>query len=231
MDQMIQKYRESADKKSASGNEIGAFKTNSNLLWAIITRSAYINERENALALLRVPENESVFRKASLFITNLGSGIAKYADNGLDSIHIMNLIHLCHIAWLFGDGAFGELVVQIARCPPYIDQLKRGEFWDEYLRALSCLIKHEPYDPKLPKISGIEKHWAVYLSLISDLTHQLPVTESLKLVTESFERMNRDKRIVVSGSQPDPSGQFPVKWDFRLEAIRWYAAQAYGVQF
>jgi hypothetical protein len=181
---------------------------------------------------LRTPQAISIVGLLKKYFQIHGGEIGRetFGPGFKASIGAFQALTLIHIVWLLEERAFGEALVEAVTKPPFTDQ-KIGKLSAEYIRAFACLVRKQIYEPKIPKLKGIEKHWATFLPLISDLTNQRPVAESLKLITESFDHMNRDKRIDVSGPQPEPNGQHPVRWDFRLEALRWYAAQAYGVQF
>jgi hypothetical protein len=139
------------------------------------------------------------------------------------------LLDLSHIAWLIGDRELGEFLIEVANRPVILKNATK--FWKEYLRGFLALVQRTSFSPGIVKCTGIVRHWATYLPLLSDLTNQRPVNDSLAAIVESFNRANRDKRLYVSGIELDPTGKAPVRWDFRLESIRWYAGRVYGVQF
>jgi hypothetical protein len=230
IDQTIEVYRRNGPEKERSGNLTGAFDTYTQLLDATLHKVISSYEVQEGIRNLKNSVDANVIAALKVIHHKLGQDIGKetFGPGMISGIGLVQLVTLSHIFWLLEDRSFGESLLQAAARPPFLGQA--GKFWTEYVRAFVSLTKHEAYEPKLPKITGIEKHWAAYIPLISDLTNQRPVNQSLQNITDSFERANRDKRI-HDACFADPSGHHPVKWDFRLEAIRWYAGQAYGIQF
>ena len=232
IDQFIEIYLNGGNKKASVGDEIGAFESYIRALSAMLNKAAKFDDLSDGIQNLRTPKVLSIVEVLKKYFRTHGGEIGKqtFGPGMKPSVGVVNALTLSHLLWLLEERVFGEMLIEAVTKPPFTDQIT-SKLWAEYIRAFACLVRKQAYEPKVLKLKGIEKHWATYLPLISDLTNQRPGVESLKQVTESFDQMNRDKRIIVSGPQPEPNGQHPVKWDFRLEAIRWYAAQAYGVQF
>ena len=138
------------------------------------------------------------------------------------------LIMVAHIAWLTGRRELGEECVRLASradLPKCV-----SKFSIEYVRAMLSLIEKTPYEPRLSKLDGFEKQLATYLTLISDVTHTCDTAAAVAGIVESFKKANQDKRRSFLSIVPEPTGKEPLKWDFRLESLRWYAGEVYGVE-
>lgn len=105
-------------------------------------------------------------------------------------------------------------------------------FWDEYARAMLCLVEKRPYEPKLGTLKGSQKYWAAYLPFISDITNGRDTSGSIESLRQSFLKRQTDKRITDDGGViVEGSTKQPTHWDFRAEALKAYAAYKYGLTF
>ncbi|MGY4516307.1 hypothetical protein [Lysobacter sp. HA18] len=95
-----------------------------------------------------------------------------------------------------------------------------GPFWSSYVQGLGALARGLAFDPNLPtKPRGMEKHWLLYVQLMSAMTGGDPTVGSAKANIEaSFRHCNRDKRLTMT-SHIDPNGTHPVSWDLRLAYV------------
>jgi hypothetical protein len=101
----------------------------------------------------------------------------------------------------------------LLKCSPH-------RVWASYLEGLGALVRGAYFTPKLPtKPSGMEKHWVLYVQLMSALANGeaelSSITDAIEL---SFRRCNGDKRL-VNTTHIDPNGTHPVPWDLRLAYV------------
>lgn len=225
----VEMAERSAVQREAAGLGPEAFYFFADSLVLRLKDAATNYDLNSGIQLLCAEDTERVIGRLAGLYASLGDEIGQPdIPGGMKSIGVVNLLTVSHVCWLIQKRELGESFIATAGQPVFTNPATR--FWAEYTRALSCLINHEPYSLSLPKISGIEKHWATYLALISDLTCQRDCSESLAAIISSFEKTNRDSRITLVTTTPEPLGRSPVLWDFRLESLRWYASEAYGVQ-
>jgi len=128
---------------------------------------------------------------------------------------------LANAAWALGDRALGEREVGFTRHKAVISLSTK--FWREYGRAMHGLVDQSPYTPHPMKLQGIERHWAAYLNVVSDITHDRDAQGSIAAARQAFFARNGDKRLGRDFSGFDGSGLDPVRFDFRLEGILRYA--------
>lgn len=119
-------------------------------------------------------------------------------------------------AWLLGDIESGDRLVRIAAVPELPLSTK---FWREYGRAMLALVGGQPYTPADLKLKGVEQHWAPYLALVADLSHQRDHSASLAAVRTAFAQRNRDKRLGHDSGWIDGTGVDPVRFDLRAASI------------
>jgi len=101
----------------------------------------------------------------------------------------------------------------LLKCSPH-------RVWASYLAGLGALTRGVNFTPKLPpKPSLMEKHWLLYVQLMSALAGDeakiCPVADAIEL---SFRRCNDDKRL-VNITHIDPNGTHPVSWDLRFAYV------------
>jgi hypothetical protein len=133
-------------------------------------------------------------------------------------------VTFAHMAWLLGQHALGDAILQIICNAEVAKYSPPTKFWADYHRAMACLVARAPYVPQLPpKLKGYQKHWEPYLRVVAALTAGRDTAPALGACVVSFTRRNRDRRL--SAAIYDGDGHFPVRWDFRLPSIlgRWRA--------
>ena len=137
-------------------------------------------------------------------------------------IAIVEDIELVHLAWLTDNWSSADRLLAI-----YTDRQITRFFgpttglWKEYNRSIERLAAGQPYIAEVPKVKGYEQYWVPYLRLIEDLTHFRDPTPARQEVRASFEKRNRDKRL-IDWEGMDGDGKNPVQWDFREFTILKY---------
>jgi hypothetical protein len=140
----------------------------------------------------------------------------------IDELSIFPTLAVAHAASFLGKHSMAEYYVSRV-------QYRGRHFWNEYARAMQCLTKKQEYEPKLGRLAGSQKYWAVYLSFVSDVTHGRELAPALDAMRDSFKKRNLDKRIIDDGSHLiEGSGKQPTHWDFRGEAIKAYVDYKYS---
>jgi hypothetical protein len=133
-----------------------------------------------------------------------------------DELSIFTTVAVAHAASFLGEHGLAEYYVSGV-------QYQGRHFWNDYARAMQCLVTKQVYEPKLGRLAGYQKYWAVYLSFISDVTHGRELAPALDAMRDSFKNRNLDKRIVAGGAHLlEGSARQPVHWDFRGEALKAY---------
>ncbi|MFC0682910.1 hypothetical protein ACFFGH_34210 [Lysobacter korlensis] len=92
--------------------------------------------------------------------------------------------------------------------------------WASYVQGLGAMARGVPFEPSLPpRPKGMEKHWLLYVRLMSALAGGDPDTcSATTAIGVSFQRCNSDKRLTET-SHIDPNGTHPVPWDLRLAYV------------
>lgn len=142
-----------------------------------------------------------------------------------EQVPIFILIGVAHVGSLLGRHDTAEYFVARA-------QYSGRHFWDEYARAIQCLVTKHSYEPHLGKLGGSQRYWAAYLPFISDITNGRDLAGSLLAMSQSFQKRQSDKRITDDGGLiVEGSAKQPTHWDFRADAIKAYATHKYGLTF
>jgi hypothetical protein len=95
---------------------------------------------------------------------------------------------LVHGSWLLGEWSGAAEGLAIAGAARVKKHFPMTPFWNEYHRALCCVLKKQPYARTTLRTRGYEKYWLPHLALISALTNGERVTpagRSLEPVQDS----------------------------------------------
>jgi hypothetical protein len=142
-----------------------------------------------------------------------------------EELGIFVTVAVAHTASLLAKHDLAEYLVGRVQYPG-------RHFWNEYARAMQCLVSQQAYDPKLGTLKGSQKYWAAYLPFISDVTHGRDPSGSLEAMRLSFQKRQADKRITDDGGIiVEGSAKQPTHWDFRAEALKAYVSYKYGLTF
>ncbi len=142
-----------------------------------------------------------------------------------EELVIFSTMAVAHIASLLNRHEMAEYLVGRTQQPG-------RHFWNEYARAMQCLVTKEPYEPKLGTLKGSQKYRVPCLTLISDITNGRDLSGSLEAMRQSFQRRQADKRITDDGGLiVEGSEKQPTHWDFRAEALKAYVTYKYELTF
>lgn len=173
------------------------------------------NTAEDCSRLLRASDGMAYFRK----LVEVGTARRQASANQEGIAGGSNAIDVVALPIFAGELGTARYFVEHVLLP------ERGTpFWSEYVRGMASLLAATAYSPNVPsKLQGIEKHWALYLTLIQSITNNQNSAAAIEAISTSFQRYSQDKRIWQFG-HIDPSGNSPVQWDCRfayiLEAAR-----------
>ena len=110
-------------------------------------------------------------------------------------------------------------VLSKARCTP---------LWNAYVLGLRSLVLKQPFGFELTKLTGMEKHWVLYMRLMEVLSVKGDPSETVVQIDASFAKHNTYRRF-MNGSYIDPSGLYPQPWDVRRQYILALGAAAEAV--
>ena len=142
-----------------------------------------------------------------------------------EELVIFSTVAVAHVASVLKRHEMAEYLVGRTQRPG-------RHFWNEYARAMQCLVTKEPYEPELGTLKGSQKYRVPCLTFISDITNCRDATSSLEVMRQSFQKRQTDNRITDDGGIiVEGSANQPTHWDFRAEALKAYATYQYGLTF
>jgi hypothetical protein len=188
--------------------------------------SAYPN-KDQAVAIFSQYDLVNLLEKVAEINTLLLNEVAtgKYSPSVIGGTYI--LIVFTQLCWLLRAYELGHVFLNFASIKGI--QKTSTKFWAEFYRAINHFANKESYDPIALPLRGLEKYWAVYLPVISDVTNSRDAKASVAEMESSFDKRNKDKRIKDDIYEIEGTIWCLAKWDFRGESILLYASEIYGV--
>jgi hypothetical protein len=168
---------------------------------------------------------EKIVELNKLLLVEVAAG--KYSTNIIGGTY--DFIVFVQLCWLLRQHELSNVFLEFAA----LEGIRNGKskFWAEFYRATCSLVKKEAYEPVNLSLRGLERHWRIYLFVISDITNKRDPGVSINEMRSSFEKKNKDKRLKDDTFEIEGTGWCPAKWDFRGESILLYASEIYEVDF